>query len=122
MKKIALVAILALAGYVSADAQAPARDIKDKNPGKVNARDPHVAQPGDVRVNSPKAKRATYKTAKKVKLEHNGSAIKAKPAPRPGAQHLDKGPKKAHKKHGKAKHAHLKHNAPPVASKGCMHK
>jgi hypothetical protein len=130
MKKVALVAILALAGYVSAYAQAPLKGVKDKNPGKVNARDPHVANPGDVRVNNENAAKPVYKPAKKGKMVRKNTGaravntkqtLRAKPAPRPIADSMDKGPK-AHKKHGKAKHAHYKHTAPPMASKGCMHR
>lgn len=132
MKKVVLVAILALAGYVSAEAQAPANQAEGKHKyGKVSAKDPHQAKPGYVRVNNENAAKPVYKPAHKGTMVRKNTAaravntkqtLRAKPAPRPMADSMDKGPKKGHKKHGKAKHAHVKHNAPPMASKGCMHR
>lgn len=89
-----------------------------------NQHNPHVAQPGDVRVNNLNAAKPVYRPAKAVKMTKYDatkqvSALKAKPQPRPD---VDK--KKGKHGHGKKHHKHNKkgkyaHVAPPVVSKGC---
>lgn len=126
-----LAGLVAVLGITCANAQVDKVGkpvvAKDKSAAATtHKKDPHVAKPGDVRVNNTNAAKPVYKPAYKVKngkmqAKQGAATMGVKPSPRPMAAPTDKGRGHHGKGHGRKGHHKDdgRHHEVPKTAKHC---